>query len=771
MTNPGPAITGSYDYRLVALSVVLAIFASYTGLDLAGRVASGKGWIRTAWLMAGALAMGLGIWAMHYVGMLAMSLQIPVFYHLKTVVVSFLPAPLASAAALFVTSRSRRNLGLELIGSVTMGGGIAATHYIGMAAMRCAAVAVYDWRIVAFSIGLAIVIADVALRIGFLAREAGSNPLRKVTSAVAMGSAIPLLHYTGMWAATFRACSNPPDLSGAVAVSSLGLVSVAGTSFIVMNSAIALSFLDRFTASQKMMFTVKQERELYFQKMAEAVPELIWTAGPDGSADFLNGRWQEYTGLSAEESEGGGWARAIHPDDLRETEENWHRSLRTGDPFDLEQRLLGSDGKYRWFLARANPIRNAAGEIVKWCGMCINIENQKMNEQILEEQVLERTMQLADVNERLQMEISEKDFARRQLDEEQEKMMKDLEQRSERATKLARMGEMLQSSVSKEEVIAVSLSFAPKIFPFSRGAIMLLNSSRNLAEINGSWSECELPSMEFDPADCWALRTGQPHLVIAGDTTVRCTHVGDLTRTHLCVPILAQGETLGLLHFQAKGDLSVLEALELTFRSSFAGQIGLSIANIRLRDALRSQSTRDPLTGLYNRRYLEETLNRELRRAARAKQNLGVMLIDLDHFKNFNDAFGHDAGDAVLREAGLCLAKGIRAEDVVCRYGGEEFVIVMPTANAEAIRARAERLRQKMRGMTVVHEGKSMGMITISVGAAVFPQHGTTAQQLIAAADGALYEAKRNGRDQVVTANVNESAEKSGSQELAAAGG
>jgi predicted signal transduction protein with EAL and GGDEF domain len=188
----------------------------------------------------------------------------------------------------------------------------------------------------------------------------------------------------------------------------------------------------------------------------------------------------------------------------------------------------------------------------------------------------------------------------------------------------------------------------------------LLNTSRSLTEVIGSWSDCRLPAMEFETSSCWALRTGHPHLV------------------------LAQGETLGILHLQATDEAPQLNASELSFKTTFAAQVGLSIANIRLREALRTQSVRDPLTGLYNRRYLEEVLDREVRRAGRAAQSLGVLMIDLDHFKSFNDTYGHDAGDAVLRETGASLTRGIRAEDFVCRFGGEEFVVILPTANLES---------------------------------------------------------------------------------------
>ena len=164
------------------------------------------------------------------------------------------------------------------------------------------------------------------------------------------------------------------------------------------------------------------------------------------------------------------WKDVVHPDDVDECFSKWQNALRVGEPYDVEYRLRGKDGTYRWFLGRANPIRNSAGEIIKWFGTCTDIENQKHNQQILEEQILERTTQLADTNTRLQEEMLERDFARHALDQRNAEMMKELEKRSERATMLAKMGELLQSCVSRDEVFAAALGFAPKIFPSIRGA-------------------------------------------------------------------------------------------------------------------------------------------------------------------------------------------------------------------------------------------------------------------------------------------------------------
>ncbi|HMC62581.1 MAG TPA: MHYT domain-containing protein, partial [Candidatus Solibacter sp.] len=216
------AMTGSYDYRLVALSVLLAIFASYAALDLAGRVTAAQGRTRLFWLAGGATAMGMGIWAMHYIGMLAFTMPVPVFYHLPTVLLSMLTAMAAAAVALFVVSRPGMKAIQGFLGSLLMGGGIAAMHYIGMAAMRLPAATEYNEGIVALSVVLAVAVSWVALLLSFQAREDKRTTWRKMLSALVMGSAISLMHYTGMWAATFQPSGRPLDLSHAVRISLSG---------------------------------------------------------------------------------------------------------------------------------------------------------------------------------------------------------------------------------------------------------------------------------------------------------------------------------------------------------------------------------------------------------------------------------------------------------------------------------------------------------------------------------------------------------------------
>src|SRR6202163_3509954 len=232
----------SYDPRLVALSVVIAISASYTALDLAGRVTAARAGARVIWLIGGAAAMGLGIWSMHYIGMLAFSVPVAVFYDWPTVLLSLIAAILASVVALYVVSRERMSWRRAVAGSAVMGAGIATMHYTGMAAMRLAGMCQYDASLVALSIALPIVISFVALWLAFLAREERKGAtLRKIASATVMGAAIPVMHYTGMGAAHFMIGSTPPDLSHAVSISALGTSGIAIVTIMILTLAVLSS--------------------------------------------------------------------------------------------------------------------------------------------------------------------------------------------------------------------------------------------------------------------------------------------------------------------------------------------------------------------------------------------------------------------------------------------------------------------------------------------------------------------------------------------------
>jgi diguanylate cyclase (GGDEF)-like protein/PAS domain S-box-containing protein len=726
---------------------------SYTSIEMTERTMASRGGSRVFWLLCGGTVMGIGLWAALYVGMLAFSLPVPIRYHYPTLALGLLAAIFATTVGLLFASRERKGIAHSIAASIAVGGAIAAIPFLGIVSIRVPARIEYRRGLAAVSAILAVVIFLLILRLAFKVVQVKRPELSgKIVSAMVVGATIALMPSLSLWAVRFHASPGPVDLAHTVVRSSLGVAAMAGTALLILLGAVTASVLDGMLESQEAVVEKAQESEVFFRSLSEAIPGIIWTARADGSIDFASDRWYSYSGQVPQGNKDLAWKQALHPDDVAVTVTKWAECVRTGEAYEKEYRLRrGSDGSYRWFLARATPVRDAQGQIVKWFGTVTDIEDQKQNQQILEEEIKKRTEELAQVNTKLQEEMWERDLARKELDLQNERMVRELSERSQRATLLTKMGEHLQSCVTRDEVFAAALGFAPKIF-LHAGAIALLNPERNLAEVIGSWTNCELPRKSFEFSACWALRTGHQHLVLAGDPTAPCSHAAGVKHTYLCIPILAQGEALGIIHFQASEESPSMGEAELSFKTTFAGQIGLSISNINLRDALRTQSIKDTLTGLYNRRYLEETLEREIRRAARAEQSLGILMLDLDHFKNFNDTYGHDAGDAVLRETASFVARSVRTEDTVCRFGGEEFVVILPTANREGAQIRAEHIRSKLRELTVLHQGQSLGMITVSIGVSAFPINGTSPGKLLAAVDAALYRAKREGRDRVVVA-------------------
>jgi diguanylate cyclase (GGDEF)-like protein/PAS domain S-box-containing protein len=748
------SMTGTYDVCLVVLSIVISLFASFAALDLAGRITASREKARLFWLLGGASAMGLGIWSMHYIGMLAFKMPTNVLYDVPIVVLSLGVAIAASAVALFTVSRRHMHRWQTIASGIVMGSGIAAMHYIGMAAMRMAAQVTYNVPLVLTSIVLAVVISIVALILAFRVRGENRVTKRKLASALVMGSAIPMMHYTGMWAARFTVSDTPIDISHAVSISSLGIAAISFSTLLILSLVIAGAFIDRLFSEQKAMTDEARKGEEYFRTLAEAIPTILWTARPDGVVDFCNKRWQEYSGKSSKQTIGDGWQAALHPDDVSKSAENWKHAVENGEPYKGEYRFRqASDGTYRWHIVRGVPVRDAAGAIIKWFGACTDIDDQKRHQQTLEEEVGERTREIVEANGKLTQEMAERERTQRELDQQTAKLVKDLTHRSQRSLLVAQMGELLHSCNSEEEAFSIVFGFAPKLFTNLGGAVILLKASKNLLEVVGSWEPCELSACVFEPNSCWALRTGHRYFVEAGDQIAPCPHAKGFEGGYLCIPIQAHGDALGIIHFQSRSKSDRIVEEDQSLAATFAEQIGLSIANIRLREALRNQSIRDSVTGLFNRRYLEETLERETHRAVRMGQSLGVIMLDLDHFKTFNDTFGHDAGDAVLQSIGIFLARNTRADDIACRYGGEEFVLILPNANLQDTELRAEQLRKAVKELNIMHLGKPLGAITISAGVASFPQNASFPSQLMAKADAALYQAKKEGRDRISVAD------------------
>jgi len=416
-TNAG--LTGSYDYGEVTRSILIAIATSYAALDLAGRVTAASGRVRAAWLTGGALAMGIGIWAVHLKGMLAFHLPVPVEYHWPTVVAALLVAIFASAVALYVASRKKMGSSDVLTGSVIMGGGIVGLHYLDMAAMRLPAATRYSPRLVTCSILLAILFSLIALLLAFGLREETRWSIpRRLGSALVMGAAISAMHYTGMAGASFSPAP-PPDLSRAISISPLGAFGVFITTLILLAAAMTTSSVDRrrgeevrqlnqelegrvalrtrqFEAVNQTLRKEIVEREQaeqglrrsegHLRLVIDTTPAMLHSARPDGYVDFFNRRWLEYVGVALEDIWGWQWTKVIHPADVEDVASKWRSSLPTGRPFETEARFRRADGEYRLMLLRKLALRDEAGSIVKWYGSATDIEDRKRAEDELRKQ-------------------------------------------------------------------------------------------------------------------------------------------------------------------------------------------------------------------------------------------------------------------------------------------------------------------------------------------------------------------------------------------------
>lgn len=353
--------------------------------------------------------------------------------------------------------------------------------------------------------------------------------------------------------------------------------------------------------------------------------------------------------------------------------------------------------------------------------------------------------------------ITERQQAEVALQEANQKLsgwVNELEQRNHEIAMLSKISDILQSCLTLEEAYSVIGQLVQPLFPDTDGGIFLISDSKNLVEAVTLWGADSVSSQKlFSPYECWSLRRGRSHFVEDSYSSLFCKHLRSefLPTESLCVPMMAQGEALGMLYLSSSTSGQITE-IKQRLATTVAEQIALALANLKLRETLQNQSIRDPLTGLFNRRYMEESLTREIRRTERKQQPLSIIMIDVDHFKRFNDTFGHEAGDAVLRELGKFLKRYVRESDIACRYGGEELTLILPESSLEVTVARAEQIREGAKQLNVQHRRQSLGAITLSLGVACFPQHGLTGEAVIHAADAALYQAKAQGRDRVISA-------------------
>src|SRR6201997_2187353 len=382
-------LIGSYNYALVALSVLIAIFASYAALDLAGRVTAAGGWTRVVWLLGGAGAMGTGIWSMHYIGMLAFILPIPVAYHLPTVLLSLFAAILASVIALYMVSRQRMGVSRAVAGSALMGAGIASMHYIGMAAMRLRAICQFNSSFVVMSVVLAVLISFAALWITFHFRDEKTGiGWEKLAGAAVMGAGISVMHYTGMAAASFMPSGMPVDLSHAVSISTLGTAGIAAVTFVVLGLALLTSSVDRRFAAQTLELQEEklQRSEAYLAEAQRLTHTGSWAwrvAG--GDAVHLSEEWYRIYGFDPENGPSAfeECRQRTHPEDRAKWQGAIDRAITEKSEYEVEFRILLPDGSVKHIHTVGHPVLNASGDLVQFVGSSTDITERKEAEEAL----------------------------------------------------------------------------------------------------------------------------------------------------------------------------------------------------------------------------------------------------------------------------------------------------------------------------------------------------------------------------------------------------
>lgn len=356
--------------------------------------------------------------------------------------------------------------------------------------------------------------------------------------------------------------------------------------------------------------------------------------------------------------------------------------------------------------------------------------------------------------------------ARKESEDKAQKTLRQLAIRNEEMNLLSELYDSFQACREEKDIYLFTSQYAEKLFPEIGGRLYIFKSSQNFLDLAvswGVWRDKQTPAEIMSPEDCWALRSGKPYLRSSTSSGPPCPHIakaGPEFAPTMCLPMTSKGGILGLLHFsfppRDETEESAPNSTPKTrerLATIFLERLTMALTNFRLAETLKQQSIRDPLTGLFNRRYLEETLEREIYRGQRYGTSVGMMMIDIDGFKRFNDDFGHEAGDLMLKAVADLFQRHVRREDVVCRYGGEEFAIILPTADVAITRDRADRILREVRELKVYYAGKPLDPVTVSIGVSCFPEEGQSGVVVLAAADAALFRAKKTGRNKVICAS------------------
>lgn len=468
-----------------------------------------------------------------------------------------------------------------------------------------------------------------------------------------------------------------------------------------------------------------QEERKILSLAVEQSPAGIVLTDTEGVIEYVNPAFEKLTGWKSQDALGrpisilksGRMPPSVFVDlwaTLREGRE-WRGEL-------LNQKR---DGELFWEEAYLAPVVGEDGLIEHFLGIKEDISDRKRHEEALQT-----------LNNQLEASVEE------------------LKRRDRDSALVAHVSDLLRACYSRSEAYRLMALSLREVFQGISGFLAAPVATGLAYEVVAEWGE-NLESPEpFLAEDCWGLKWGHHHEAISPQASTPCGHfIRPPNGGYLCIPLVLRKTSLGLLHLIARPGEKI-EYSQVQLALTLAETIALSLSNLSLHEALLDQAIRDPLTGLFNRRYLEETLGRELHRVQRGSTTLCVAMLDVDHFKNFNDSYGHEAGDDVLRALGDVLRNGLRKSDIPCRFGGEEFTLILPDATLENARIRVETVCRAFKALQIRSGGRPLPPSTMSAGLAIAPFHGSTTDAILRVADGALYAAKLGGRDRVAVAEI-----------------
>ena len=476
--------------------------------------------------------------------------------------------------------------------------------------------------------------------------------------------------------------------------------------------------------AQKAIEDALRDSEQRLQQVLEGANDGFWDWNVVTGEALFSPRWAEMLGYDLIEIDPHirTWETLVHPDDMRQCQTALQAHFAGEAPrYQCEYRMLAKNGEWRWILDRGKvTARDTDGQPLRMAGTHTDVTERRSMEETLRASLVE------------------------------------VQRHDARMIGLNRMNDLLLSCETREEAYAVIARSAGRLLTWCSGGLAMLGGEQDDPlefQVVATWGDSNALPATFPPGQCWALQRGELHQVTDSAQSAQCQHFADQPpSTYLCIPLTVRGETHGLLHVSIGAAQTKEQFQELrTLAIAISEAAKLALSNLKLREALREQAIRDPLTGLFNRRYLDETLRRELHRCQRQGEPLAAAMLDIDHFKRFNDNYGHEAGDNVLRAIGGLLKRSLRTGDIACRYGGEELTMIMPGSPLADAQTRLDSLRQAIMAMQVLYQGEDLPAITVSIGVAAAGEQEVDAAALLGRADAALYLAKEQGRNRVIT--------------------